>query len=119
MNVYIILHKFDIISLSDSTTPTNDDRLQIPWYTFVHIRCDHPSNPKRGGVCIYYRSYLPLKVTNIVSLHKCVSFELQIGDKIRNFVALYGSPRQPQDDFEIFADNLEITLEILVQKILF
>ena len=53
---------------------------------------------------------------NIVYLNECLSFELQIGDNICNFVALYRSPRQSQDDFETFSDNLEITLEILAQK---
>ena len=45
-----------------------------------------------------------------------MSFELQIGDKICNFLALYRSPSQSQDDFETFADNFEMTLELLAQK---
>ena len=77
---------------------------------------DHPSNIKRSGVCIYYRSSLPLRVINIGYLHECLSFEVQIGDKICNFVALYRSPSQSQDNFETFADNFEMTLEILAQK---
>ena len=51
-----------------------------------------------------------LRVINIGYSHKCLSFELQIGDKICNFVALYRSPSQSQDDFETFADNFEMTL---------
>ena len=95
----------------DSTIPNNDDKLQIPGYTL--IRSDHSSNTKRGGVCRYYKSSLPLRVINIGYLHECLSFELQIGDKICNFVALYRSPSQSQDDFETFADNFEMTLEFL------
>ena len=118
LKVYIILHKFDIICLSetylDSTIPNDDDKLQIPGYTF--IRSDHPSNTKRGGVCIYYESSLLLGVISIGYLHECLSFELQIGDKICNFAALYRSPSQSQDDFETFADNFEMTLEFLAQK---
>ena len=89
----IILHKFDISCLSetylDSTTPNDDDKLQIPGYTL--IRSGHPSNTKLGGVCIYHKSSLPLRVINIGYLHECLSFELQIGDKMCNFVALYRS----------------------------
>ena len=44
-----------------------------------------------------------------------MSFELQIGDKSCDFVALYRSPSQSQDNFETFADNFEITLELLAQ----
>ena len=115
MKAYIILHKFAVICLSetylDSTTPTHDDKLQIPGYTYVH-----PCNTKPSRVCIYYRSYLLLRVINIDYLHECLSFELQIWDKICNFVALYRSSSQFQDDFETFADNLKMTLEILAQN---
>ena len=42
LKAYIMLHKFDIICSSEtylnSTTPSDDDKLQIPGYTF--IRCD-------------------------------------------------------------------------------
>ena len=58
--------------------------MKIPGYPL--IRCDHPSNTNRGGVCIYGRSYLPLRVINIVYLHECLSFELLIVDEICNFV---------------------------------
>ena len=33
---------------------------------FVHLaRTDNPPNTKRGGVCIYYHNFLPLKVIDI------------------------------------------------------
>ena len=66
-----------------------------------------------------YYSSLPLRVICIGYLDKCLSFELQIGDKICNVVALYRFSSQSQDNFETFADNFEMTLEILAQKILF
>ena len=43
----------------------------------------------------------------------------KIGDKICNLEALYRSQSQSQDDFEVFTDNLEMTLEILAQKNIF
>ena len=52
------LHKFDIMYLSetylDSNTPLDDDNLEISGYMLV--RSDHPSNTKRGGVCLYYQN---------------------------------------------------------------
>ena len=55
----ISVHKFDIICLSetylDSTVPLDDDNLVISRYNL--IRSDHPSNTKRGAVCLYYKHY--------------------------------------------------------------
>ena len=76
-------------------------------------RADHPSNVKRGGICIYYKNLLPLKVTNIQYLQECINFEMKIGDKLCNFVALYRSPSQSQDEFEKFAKNLELNLDTI------
>ena len=118
MKAYIVLHKFDIICLSetylDFTTPNDDDKLQILGYTL--IRSDHPSNTKGGVVYIYYNIPLPLRVINTGCLHECLNFERQIGAKICNFVALCRSASQSQGDFETFADNFEMTLELLAQK---
>ena len=115
MKAYIILHKSDIICLPvtylDSATSTDENKLQIPGYTL--ILCDQSSNTKRGRVCMYYRSSLPLRVGY---LHECLNFKLQIGDKIYNFEVLYRSPSHSHDDFETFADNSEMTLKILTQK---
>ena len=50
-------------------------------------------NIKRGGVCLYYKTCLPLRVLDIQYLNKCINFELKICDKLCTFVALYRSPR--------------------------
>ena len=105
----------DIICLSetylDSTIQSDNDNLEIPGYNLV--RSDHPSNNKRGGVCIYYKASLPLRVIDICFLQECIIFEVMIGDKQCNFVALYRSPSQDQDEFDSFSKNLEITLDKL------
>ena len=118
LKAYISVDKFDIICLSetylDSTVPLDVVNLVISKYDMIHS--DHPSNTKRGGVCLYYKNYLPLRVLNISYLKECLNFELKIGDKSCNFIALYRSPSQSQDDFETFSDNFEMTLETLAQK---
>ena len=67
-------------------------------------RADYPSNVKQGGrgICIYYKNFLPLKVIDIQYLPECNNFEMKIGEKICNFIVLYRSPNQSQDDFETF-----------------
>ena len=80
------------------------------------IRSDHPSNSKRAGVCIYYKSTLLLRVLNIYYLQESTRFELKIGDKLCNFTSLYRSPSQTQDEFEKFSENLERNLDGLFQN---
>ena len=118
LKAYIAFHKFDIIYLSetylDSSTTSDDDNLAISGYNL--IRSDHPSNNKRGGVCIYYKNFLPLGVLIIQYLQECINFEFNIGIKICNFTSLSRSPSQTQDEFEKFIDNLELNLETLCQN---
>ena len=71
------IHKFDIICLSetylDSSILHNNSNLEIPGYNLV--RPDHPSNKKRRGICIYYKSYFPLRIIDINYLNECVRFD--------------------------------------------
>ena len=118
LKAYNSVHKFDIICLSETYLDSNilpdDSNLKIPSYNLVCS--DHPTNKKRGGVCIYYKSYLPLRIININYLNECVRFELMVGDKLCNFIALYRSPSQSQDLFKSFKENLELNLESAVQN---
>ena len=113
LKTFIATHKLDVICLSetylDSSISNDDDNLEIPGYDL--FRADHPSNTKRGGVCIYYRNSLPLKILNIQYLHECINFEIRIGGKLCRFVSLYRSPSQSQDDFESFANSLELNID--------
>ena len=60
LKVYLTVHKFDIVCLSEtyhnSNTALDNDNLGISGYNL--IRSDYPSNSKRGeGVCIYYKKF--------------------------------------------------------------
>ena len=118
LKAYNSVHKFDIICLSETYLDSNilpdDNNLNIPGYNLA--RSDHPSNKKRRGFCIYYKSYLPLRIIDINYLSEFVRFELMVGDKLCNFIALYRSPSQSQDLFESFKENLELNLESVVQN---
>ena len=98
----------------NSSFPFDDGNLKIPGY--IMIRADHPANSKRGGVCMYCKNCLPLKVLDIRFLHESIAFELRIGDKLCSFISLYRSPNQSYGDFVSFLDNFELTLDTLAQK---
>ena len=106
LKAYIAIHKFDLICLSetylDATTTSNDDNLAVSGYNL--IRSSHTPNNKRGGVYIYYKNFLPLRVLSIQYLQECINFELNIGGNICNFISLYRSPSQ------------ELNLETLCQN---
>ena len=110
---YNSIYIFDIICLSetylDSNILSDDNSLEISGYNLV--RTDHLSNKKPGGVCIYYKSYLPLIIIDINQLNECVRFELMVCDKLCNFIALYRSPSHSQHQFEFFKENLEKILQ--------
>ena len=81
LKVFTAVHKFDIICLSQ--TYLDSSIVEISGYSLV--KSDHPSNNKRGGVCVCYKKFLPFRALDIQYLHEHISFELKIGD----FVALY------------------------------
>ena len=115
LSAYNSLHKFDIIDLSktylDSSILPN---LEIQAYTL--IRADHPSNVKRGGACVYFKNYFPLKLLNINYLQECITFELSIKRKLCIITALYKSPSQSHSEFTNFTTSLELTLQAIASK---
>ena len=112
------MHKFDIICISESylnsDTSSNDNNLNIPGYNMS--RADHPSGNRRGGVCIYYKESLPIKMLNINYLQECICFDLKIGSKLCTIVSLYRSPSQSADEFDNFLNKLNLTMESITQK---
>ena len=80
LKAYLAIHKFDMVYPSEtylnSGFPFDDDILDIPGY--IMVRVDHPAHSKRGGVCMYYKNCLPLKVLDIRFLHESIAFDLGI-----------------------------------------
>ena len=119
LTAYVLVHNFDITCLSEtylnSETPTDDQNLEIPGYCL--LRTDHPSNNKRVGVCIFYRTTLPLRVLNISYLSEYITFitfEISIGNQVCRFSHLYRSPSQTQEEFQTLISNLKLRLDALL-----
>ena len=98
------MHEFGIICPSDSSLNSkilsSDSNLQIPGYNFVMM--NHPSKAKRGGVSLYCKCSVPLKVIDISYLQNCISFKVEIGDRTCNFAILLAKQKM----------NLRISLKI-------
>ena len=107
---FIKISLFDILCLSETYLDSNvssidNKNLTKPGYD-LH-KSDHQSNIKHEGVCVYYKNFIPLKEIDIQYLQECINFEMKIGGKLCNFIVLYCSPSQSQDDFETFLKNFE------------
>ena len=91
--------------------------MEIAGYNLV--REDHPSNSKRGGVCVYNKRSLPFSVINVKYLQESILFELKIRVKCCNFSCLYRSPSETQDELETFLNYFELTLDKIHENNLF
>ena len=81
------------------------------------IRSDHPSNTERGGVCIYYKESLAVRLVDITSLPECLVCEITIQNKKEHVAVMYRSPSQSSIDFESFLSGFEnILSSVLFSK---
>ena len=116
LRAYVSVHKFDIICLLETYLDFCIDDVSLEVSGYYLIRSDHPSNKKHGSICIYYKNFLPLKVTGVRILEECIAFDLIINNKPCSSVALYRSPSQSQDYFATFSDNFKMTLDLVSKK---
>ena len=118
LNAYTSLYSFDIMCLSetylDSSILSHDPSLEVQGYDL--IRANHPSNVKKGRVCIYFKNHLPLKLTNINFLHECLTIELNIKNKLCVLIALYRSSSQSHNEFSSFVTNSKSTLQAITLR---
>ena len=117
LTAYNVIHKFDIICISESylnsDTSPNNDNLNIPGYNMSHA--DYPSGGRHGGVWIYYKESLPIKMLNINCLQKFDSFDLKMESKLCTIVSLYRSPSKSADEFENCLNKLNLTMKSITQ----
>ena len=108
----IILPINDFICTSetylDSSVPTDDRDTLINGYNL--IRADHPSNNKRGEVCICYRESLAVQLVKTNYLSECLLCEVSINNKKGYVAVLYRSPSQNSLEFDNFILNFEMML---------
>lgn len=107
---FLNFHKFDILCLTetflDSSISNDDARLQIEGYDL--FRSDHPSNSKRGGVCIYYKDHLSLiRRPELTTLDECLICEVRTDSKKVFLCHCYRSPSQDSEHFEFFKQKWE------------
>ena len=107
LKAYNAIYRYDFICLSetyfDSSIPSNHVSLDLEGYKLV--RPDHPNNVERGGVCIYYKESLPVRVINLPYLQGALVLELNEQNKKIIISSLYRC--SSQNSFESFLTNFE------------
>ena len=76
----------------NSNVSSDNEKLDIPGYGL--IRYDLLSNDKRGGVCVYFKSSLPIQILSTSMFHECINLKISVYGKLYNSISLYWSPNQ-------------------------
>ena len=113
LQAYVTQCNCDVVCLSEtflnSSIQSDDNRIKIDGYNL--IRSNHPSDSKKGGVCIYYKEHIPLiKQDDICTLNNCLFTEIQFQNEKCFLTCLNCSPSQIQDEFENFSTKFNILL---------
>ena len=82
-----------------------DNLIDIRGYKLVCA--DHPDNVKRGGVCIYYKESLPVRVISLPYFKEALLLEMSYNNKKVIVSVIYHSPSQNNDKFDIFLSNFQ------------
>ena len=77
------------------------------------IFADHPSNHKKGGVCIYHKESLAVQFININFLNECLLCEVTFDNKKGYITVLYRSPSQSSSEFDNFLSGFENMLNVI------
>ena len=92
----------------DSLVLEGDKNIQLIGYNM--IREDHPSNAKRGGVCIFYKETLGVRVVNLSNLTEYNICEVSIQNNKGYIGVVHRSPSQDVIEFQNFLSNFESIL---------
>ena len=79
----------------------------FPEYKFHS--CDNPDGSRNGGVGIFYKESLPIKIRQDLSFDECIVCELTFGRKKIFFTVLYRNPSMTANTsgFNSFLENFE------------
>ena len=71
-------------------------------------RADHPSNTKRGGVCLFDKEHLPfVRRNDITCLDKCIVGEINVNNSKCFVTCVYRSPSQSLEETNNFLHGFE------------
>ena len=102
MKAYISMYKHDFICLPETylDSSSSDSLLEIDGY--ILVCADHANNIKIGGVCIYYKESLPVRIISLPYLKEALLLEVTYNNKEIIVSVIYRSPSQNNIEFDLF-----------------
>ena len=107
--------KYDIISLWETSLNMETKMPENILKGYNFFSADHPSGERKGGVGIFYKETLPLKIRQDLSFEECIVTELSLGRKKIFFTVLYRNPINKAESPEFI--NFVTKFDDLYQKI--
>ena len=106
---YNSLYNYDFICISetyfDSSILEGDRNFEL---NELHlITADHPSNTKGGGVCIYYKESLGVRLLKLSNISQCIVCEVFLQNCKGYIGVVYRSPSHNNIEFENFLSDFD------------
>ena len=113
IEAFINTHNFDILCLSEtflnSTIDLSDGNINIDGYSI--LTADHPSNNKRGDVCIYFKQSLPLiRRDDLSTMQEAIVTVTSVEYETCFFICFHRSRSQSHDELKNFFSELNLLL---------
>ena len=103
------LFNYDLISICETSLNDSVDLPETLINDYTFVSANNPANVRHGGVGLFFKNSLPVKVRNDLSFDESVVIELKFGRKKIFFTVLYRSPAVNYNPpkFQAFLSNLK------------
>ena len=108
---------YDIISVYETCLNASVELPDTMSENYIFVACNNPSNTIIGGVGLFYKNDLPLKIRMDLAFDESNVAELILGQRKNFFTALYKSPyTHGSPEFFKFLNELETLYESLKKE---
>ena len=107
LKAYNSIYKYDFLCLSETCLSTAVPENLIDIEKYKLIRADHSDDIKIGGVCIYYKESLPVRVISLPYFKEALLLEMSYNNKNVMVSFMFRSPSQNNDEFNTFLSNFQ------------
>ena len=115
LEVYNSLMHFDLFALSETflDTSVEEEKLFTQGFSKEIWRSDHPRDTKQGVSAFILRKTYIKRRTDLEIMYETIVAEISIKRKKIIFVVTYRSASQKAEDFHLFLDKLQLTLDYI------